>query len=53
MPPCCGGKKSNARYEVSFNNGTPNQTYDSVAEAQAALAAAGRPPGSSFKAVER
>lgn len=51
--PCCGGKKSTARYEVSFNNGSPNQTYDTVAEAQEALAKAGRPPGSSFKAVPR
>lgn len=38
-------------YEVTFNNGSPTQRYATVAEAQAALRAAGNPPGSSFKAV--
>lgn len=52
MPPCnCGKGKANVKYEVNFNNGSPNQKYDSIAAAQAALQSAGRPAGSSFRAV--
>lgn len=48
----CGCNKAKAvKYEVNFANGNPKQTYATVAEAQAALASAGRPAGSSFRAV--
>lgn len=50
---CNCGKKANVAYEVTFANGEPNQTYETVGEAQAALVAAGRPAGSSFKAVPK
>ena len=51
--PCNCGKKTAVQYEVNFNNGQPKQTYATVAEAQAALASAGRPAGSSFRAVPK
>lgn len=50
---CNCGKKANVQYEVTFNNGSPNQKYESISAAQAALQAAGRPAGSSFKAVPK
>lgn len=49
--PCNCGKKAAVKYEVNFGAGQPKQTYNSVAEAQAALQQAGRPAGSSFRAV--
>jgi hypothetical protein len=51
MPGCGCGKKAAVKYEVTFANGQPKQTYPNLAEAQAALAAAGRPAGSSYRAV--
>lgn len=49
----CGSKKANVQYEVNFNNGSPSQKYATISEAQAALQQAGRPAGSSFRAVPK
>lgn len=48
---CNCSKKAAVKYEVNFANGSPKQTYATVALAQAALQQAGRPAGSSFRAV--
>lgn len=54
VPPCnCGKGKTNVQYEVNFNNGAPNQKYATITEAQSALQQAGRPAGSSFRAVPK
>lgn len=45
----CGKARQNVRYEATFSNGSPKQTYDTVAAAQAALKSAG---GGTFKAVK-
>lgn len=45
---CCG-KGSRVKYEVTFTNGSPKQTYSTVGEATAAGKATGKP--FTFKAV--
>lgn len=50
---CSKGRAANVAYQVKFGAGTPDQKYDTLSEAQAALTAAGRPAGSSITAVAK
>lgn len=45
----CGKGRAGVKYEVTFSNGAPKQTYDSISAAQAAGKASGAPY--TFKAV--